>query len=86
MFYQSCAYLALGAQLYAAFIPRDYQLEAFVPSQRLALVRRFGVHKPALFLHPLGVDAQWKYYAICKHQLGGKSFAAGKLLFSHNFS
>jgi hypothetical protein len=74
--------------LHPAFLSRNHLLEAFVPPQHSTFVGRFGVHKPALFLHPLRVDAQRKCHAIHEIKSRGKPPATGKLLllFPRDFS
>ena len=63
---------------HSAVMPRDYQLETFVPSEYLAFERGLRVRKPAFFLHSLRVDAQWECDEVCKFQSRGKPFAIGE--------
>ena len=58
-------------------MPRDHQLETFIPSEHLAFVGNFCVHGPMLFPHPHQVDARRECDAVRKLQSKGKSFEAG---------
>jgi len=61
-------------------MPRDYQLETFVPFEYLAFERGLCVYKSALFLHSLGVDAKRECDGVYKIQSRGKPPAIGEPL------
>ena len=44
-------YVLLLLNFHKAAVPRGYRLETFDPSEHLAFVGRFCVHKPTLFPH-----------------------------------